>query len=81
MKLAALDLADTLVVSDNPCPEYQLELLNEGSSTLLSQVGIQKIAEALRETEQGVSCHPAPMSKLTPKPLSFLERCFMESLE
>lgn len=67
VKLAALDSADTLVVSDNPCPEYQLELMNEDPSMLLSRVGIEKIAEAVREMEQGVSLHPAPMSKLTPK--------------
>jgi DNA-binding CsgD family transcriptional regulator len=45
---ATVTVADSIVVSDNPCPEYQLDLLERSPKALLTQASVAEIAAALR---------------------------------
>lgn len=49
LQLHDLHPAQTLIVSDNPCAEYQLELLEHCPAALLSGVSIREIAEHLKD--------------------------------
>jgi DNA-binding CsgD family transcriptional regulator len=53
----------TVVVSDNPCPEYRLDLLEHRPIALLHNVSVERLAEHLKNP---CLLHPPPPSSLTP---------------
>lgn len=67
-RISSLNMATTLVLSDNPCPEYCLDLLSYDPITFLSGVSIEDIAYTLNKLfcgDQVASC-TAFSSSLTP---------------
>lgn len=67
LKLDELSPTRTIIVSDNPCPEYKLDLLERSPAGLLSQVSIEKLAGALEQAGLGELPYPLPITTLTPK--------------
>lgn len=63
---ATVTVAGSVVVSDNPCFEYRLDLLELSPAALLTQVSVAEIAAALRRlTESGQIPTPKLSSPLT----------------
>lgn len=63
---ASASLAGAVVITDNPCPEYRLDLLDQQPAALLSNVSIADIVAALVTLAEGQVIHPATTSPLTP---------------
>ncbi|CAN5479478.1 hypothetical protein BH24DEI1_BH24DEI1_07370 [soil metagenome] len=59
-----------VVVTDNPCPEYKLDLLEQEPAALLSGVSLPDIVRTLEELEAG---QKQPLPKLS-SPLTPVER-------
>lgn len=55
--------AHTVVVSDNPCPEYRLDILEHHPAALLHNVSIEQLAGHLKNP---CRARPLPCSPLTP---------------
>lgn len=53
----------TVVVSDNPCPEYRLDLLEHRPAALLHNVSMEQLAYHLKDP---CLAQPSPRSVLTP---------------
>ncbi|ADI13501.1 helix-turn-helix transcriptional regulator [Truepera radiovictrix] len=62
-RLRHLCPAQMVVVSDNPCPEYRLHLLEHRPRALLHNVSIEQLAEHLQDP---CLAQPSPRSSLTP---------------
>lgn len=65
--IANLDMKSTLILSDNPCPEYCLDLLSYKPVVLLSNMSVEEIAQVLGEVLRGDQAESriAPSSSLT----------------
>jgi DNA-binding CsgD family transcriptional regulator len=55
-----------IVVSDNPCPEYKLDLLACKPAALIDRFALSALLEALRAVEAGETTLPRISSRLTP---------------
>jgi DNA-binding CsgD family transcriptional regulator len=55
----------TLVIIDNPCPEYRLNLLERGPAALISDATLDSIVETLEACLAGQSVYPTVTSALT----------------
>ena len=60
------DMRRTAILSDNPCPEYKLDLLAYQPAALLTQLSLAEVAEALEKIQQGQRLVPRVSSSLTP---------------
>ena len=67
LKLLSSNPTRTIIVSDNPCPAYQLNLLEHKPAALFSWSDIENRAQAIRNIQLGQTFYPAPMSPLTSK--------------
>jgi DNA-binding NarL/FixJ family response regulator len=67
LKLAELGAVHAIVVSDNPCPEYKLDLLQRNPAALLGQVKIEDIGKAIKAVRAGHTLYPTLSSCLTHK--------------
>jgi DNA-binding NarL/FixJ family response regulator len=61
-----IDTRPVIIVSDNPCPEYRLDLLDQGPIALLSDASVLDIVKVLRGT--------LPPQQLYATPLTGVER-------
>lgn len=61
-----IDTRPVIIVSDNPCPEYRLDLLDQGPIALLSDASVLDIVKVLRGT--------LPPQQLYETPLTGVER-------
>ncbi len=53
IKLSSLDPARTIIISDNPCADYQVNLLERKPAALLPWLTTEKLIETLREVWSG----------------------------
>lgn len=66
MELDRLDPTRSLVVTDNPCPDYRIDLIERGVAAVLSQAGPDEILAVLDALETHSYRIEAPASVLTP---------------
>jgi DNA-binding CsgD family transcriptional regulator len=64
----------SVIISDNPCPEYRLDLLDDCSTTLLSGTPMAEVVMALQRPDAAPHCQPetplCPAERLTLKLLA-----------
>jgi len=65
-QLANVDLCRTIILSNNPCPEYKLDLLGHQPASLFTHMSLVEIVEGLEKVWQGQRVVPTIWSSLTP---------------
>jgi DNA-binding CsgD family transcriptional regulator len=68
-------LEGAIVITDNPCPEYRLDLLDERPAALLSKASLSDITQVLSRLSD--ASHPAMRSTLV-SPLTPMERIVLK---
>ncbi len=53
LKLVELEPSQTIIVSDNPCPEYKCDLHKLGPVALLNRVSIEKLVAIIKQIQTG----------------------------
>lgn len=61
-----LDMDKTLILSDNPCPEYRLRLLECGPLGLVGEISLRAVLCAAEALRLGALTPPAAKTCLTP---------------
>lgn len=65
-QLADIDSSYTVILSNNPCPEYKLDLLEYRPAALFAHMSLLEIVEGLEQVWQGQYVAPIITSPLTP---------------
>ena len=60
------ELRSTVIISDNPCPEYKLDVLARKPAALLGRITLEELVESIRMVEAGHNVVPEVSSILTP---------------